>query len=101
MDIPWRRVTAGAALLFNAQCSADFAAAAAKFDAALVSLGITTTPEERDAPFREYQQKTSGGPIKIMTYLLLGLTGAFAVDLGWRKRFPHQRGFDVRDLLRR
>ena len=35
-----------------------------------------------------------------MTYVLLALTGGFAFDLAWKKRFPHQRGFNALDLIR-
>jgi hypothetical protein len=47
--------------------------------------------EERNASIREYHAKTSGRPIKVMMYMLLALTGGFAADLAWKKRFRHQR----------
>ena len=58
------------------------------------------SPEERAAPIREYHAKTSGTPIKLMTYMLLVLTTGFAADLFYRKRFPHQRGFSLFDAFR-
>jgi hypothetical protein len=45
-----------------------------------------------------YNKNVGGGPIKFMTVTLLALTGYFAYDLYQKKKYPHQHGYDIRDL---
>ena len=45
-----------------------------------------------DEVLRYRKQMSGGGPIKVMTVGLLGLTTWFAYDLYMKKRFPHQHG---------
>ena len=49
-----------------------------------------------DEVLRYRKQMSGGGPIKVMTVGLLGLTTWFAYDLYMKKRFPHQHGVRCR-----
>ena len=48
---------------------------------------------------RYKKEMSGGGMIKAMTVALIGMTVYFAYDLHNRRRFPHQHGADLRDLL--
>ena len=59
-----------------------------------------TTPDGQSSKdeVRRYAASTSSGPIKVMTAVLLAMTGWLAFKLHKKERFPHQRGYAIRDL---
>ena len=62
-----------------------------------------TTPDpqaRQQDELRRYHATASSAPIRVMTALLFVMTGALTYKLYVKKAFPHQRGFDVRDLWR-
>jgi hypothetical protein len=58
------------------------------------------TPDGRSHKdeIRRYHQNTGSTSIRVMTALLFGMTGYLAFTLHKKERFPHQRGFAIRDL---
>ena len=60
-----------------------------------------TAKEKSQAEIRRYHANTSAVPLRFMTAMLLALTGYTAWQIHAKNRFPHQRGYDIRDLYRR